>query len=164
MQRKNLSFLLANQLAGVFVALLIIFILSALLSPYFLTSYNMSVIARSLAFVGLVTIGQSMLLILGELDLSLGVIGGLCGVVAGMLMMNFGVNPWVAIFLGLDFDIIAVGLGVLDQRAGITHNGMGDALVAAVIGAHFVRPTTRRRQDLRHFIYRHFGQVERVAN
>lgn len=101
MQRKNFSFLLANPLAGVFVALLIIFVLSALLSPYFLTSYNMSVIARSLAFVGLVTIGQSMLLILGELDLSLGVIGGLCGVVAGMLMINFGVNPWVAIFLGL---------------------------------------------------------------
>ena len=103
MQRKNLSFLLANPLAGVFVALLIIFVLSAVLSPYFLTSYNMSVIARSLAFVGLVTVGQSMLLILGELDLSLGVIGGLCGVVAGMLMMNFGVNPWVAIFLGLAF-------------------------------------------------------------
>ena len=103
MQRKNLSFLLANQLAGVFVALLIIFILSALLSPYFLTSYNMSVIARSLAFVGLVTIGQSMLLILGELDLSLGVIGGLCGVVAGMLMMTVGINPWIAIVAGLVF-------------------------------------------------------------
>ena len=103
MQRKTFSVLLANPLAGVFVALLIIFVLSAVLSPYFLTSYNMSVIARSLAFVGLVTVGQSMLLILGELDLSLGVIGGLCGVVAGMLMMNFGVNPWVAIFLGLAF-------------------------------------------------------------
>ena len=79
MQRKNFSFLLANPLAGVFVALLIIFVLSAVLSPYFLTSYNMSVIARSLAFVGLVTIGQSMLLILGELDLSLGVIGEYIG-------------------------------------------------------------------------------------
>lgn len=108
MQRKTLSFLLANSLAGVFVALLIIFVLSALLSPYFLTSYNISVIARSLAFVGLVTVGQSMLLILGELDLSLGVIGGLCGVVAGILMMSFGVNPWIAIFLSL---ALGAGLG-----------------------------------------------------
>ncbi|SCM71882.1 Ribose transport system permease protein RbsC [uncultured Pleomorphomonas sp.] len=108
MQRKTLSFLLANSLAGVFVALLIIFVLSALLSPYFLTSYNISVIARSLAFVGLVTVGQSMLLILGELDLSLGVIGGLCGVVAGILMMSFGINPWIAIFLSL---ALGAGLG-----------------------------------------------------
>jgi len=108
MQRKTLSFLLANSLAGVFVALLIIFVLSALLSPYFLTSYNISVIARSLAFVGLVTVSQSMLLILGELDLSLGVIGGLCGVVAGILMMSFGINPWIAIFLSL---ALGAGLG-----------------------------------------------------
>ncbi|QRM57691.1 ABC transporter permease [Sinorhizobium sp. BG8] len=101
MQRRPLSLLLTNPLAGVFVALLIIFVASAAISPYFLTSYNMSVIARSLAFVGLVTIAQAMLLILGELDLSLGVIGGLAGVVAGMLMMQFGINPAVAIAGGL---------------------------------------------------------------
>jgi ribose transport system permease protein len=101
MQRKPLSILATNPLAGVFVALVIIFVVSAILSPYFLTSYNMSVIARSLAFVGLVTVGQAMLLILGELDLSLGVIGGLCGVIAGMLMVNYGINPAVAIAGGL---------------------------------------------------------------
>ncbi len=128
MQRKNLSFLLANPLAGVFVALLIIFVLSALLSPYFLTSYNMSVIARSLAFVGLVTVGQSMLLILGELDLSLGVIGGLCGVVAGMLMMTFGVNPWVAIVLGLAFG------GVLGFFNGIMVTQLGLHSLVLTIG------------------------------
>ena len=101
MQRKPLSLLATNPLAGVFVALVIIFIVSAILSPYFLTSYNMSVIARSLAFVGLVTVGQAMLLILGELDLSLGVIGGLCGVIAGMLMVNYGITPAVAFAGGL---------------------------------------------------------------
>lgn len=101
MQRKPLSILATNPLAGVFVALVIIFVVSAILSPYFLTSYNMSVIARSLAFVGLVTVGQAMLLILGELDLSLGVIGGLCGVIAGMLMVNYGIHPAVAIAGGL---------------------------------------------------------------
>ncbi|MDX3924600.1 MAG: ABC transporter permease [Shinella sp.] len=101
MQRNPLSILLTNPLAGVFVALLIIFLVSAALSPYFLTSYNMSVVARSLAFVGLVTIGQAMLLILGELDLSLGVIGGLAGVVSGMLMVQFGIHPAVAFGGGL---------------------------------------------------------------
>lgn len=91
----------ANPLAGVFVALLVIFIISALISPYFLTGYNLSVVARALAFVGLVTIGQASLMILGEIDLSLGAIGGLAGVVAGMLMVNYGFNPWFAMLLAL---------------------------------------------------------------
>ncbi|WP_319486674.1 ABC transporter permease [uncultured Cohaesibacter sp.] len=97
MQPNPFLSVLRNPLVGVFIALLVIFVISAVASPYFLTSYNMSVVARSLAFVGLITIGQSMLMILGELDLSLGVIGGLCGVVSGMLMINLGLNPWVAL-------------------------------------------------------------------
>nr|WP_321523859.1 ABC transporter permease [uncultured Cohaesibacter sp.] len=97
MQPNPFLSVLRNPLVGVFVALLVIFVISAVASPYFLTSYNMSVVARSLAFVGLITIGQSMLMMLGELDLSLGVIGGLCGVVSGMLMINLGLNPWVAL-------------------------------------------------------------------
>ncbi|WP_319529838.1 hypothetical protein [uncultured Cohaesibacter sp.] len=101
MQPNPFLSVLRNPLVGVFIALLVIFVISAVASPYFLTSYNMSVVARSLAFVGLITIGQSMLMILGELDLSLGVIGGLCGVVSGMLMVNLGLNPWVSMALCL---------------------------------------------------------------
>ena len=101
MQPNPFLSVLRNPLVGVFIALLVIFVISAVTSPYFLTSYNMSVVARSLAFVGLITIGQSMLMILGELDLSLGVIGGLCGVVSGMLMVNLGLDPWLSMALCL---------------------------------------------------------------
>ncbi|SDI70873.1 ABC transporter permease [Aliiruegeria lutimaris] len=101
MQRKSKLAFLRNQMMGVLIALLVIFAISAVMSPYFLTSYNMTVVARSLAFVGLITIGQSMLMILGELDLSLGVMAGLCGVVSGILMVNYGLNPWFAMFLSL---------------------------------------------------------------
>ena len=100
-----LAILVRNPLAGVFVALVIIFAVSALMSPYFLSGYNMSVIARGLAFVGLVTIAQSSLMILGELDLSLGTIGGLCGVVSGMLMVQAGL-PWGAAL------VLALALGM----------------------------------------------------
>ncbi|QWA13155.1 ABC transporter permease [Sodalis ligni] len=101
MQRSRFSILATNPLAGVMVALVIIFVLSSLISPYFLSPYNMSVVARTLAFIGLITVGQSMLLILGELDLSLGVIGGLCGVIAGIFMVNFGIEPTVACVMAL---------------------------------------------------------------
>lgn len=101
MWRSSITEAIGNPLAGVFVILVAIFAVSAVLSPYFLTSYNMSVVARGLAFIGLVTIAQSSLMIIGELDLSLGVIGGLCGVVAGMLMVNAGLPPALAIPLTL---------------------------------------------------------------
>lgn len=97
MLRRLFSTLATNPLAGVFIILVAIFGISSLLSPYFLSGYNLSVVARALAFVGLVTIGQASLMIIGELDLSLGVIGGLCGVVAGMLMVTYGLPPIVAL-------------------------------------------------------------------
>jgi ribose transport system permease protein len=98
---RRLSSLAAAPLAGVIAALVAIFAISCLLSPHFLTPFNMTIIARSLAFVGLVTIGQAMLLILGELDLSVGAIGGLSAVVGGILMVQMGWNPWLSLGLCL---------------------------------------------------------------
>ena len=57
---KRLTGLVASQQAGVFFALIIIFIVSCFLSPYFLTSFNMLIISRALAFVGMVTIAQAL--------------------------------------------------------------------------------------------------------
>lgn len=116
-----LAILMRNPLAGVFVALVAIFAISALISPYFLSGYNMSVIARGLAFVGLVTIAQSALMILGELDLSLGTIGGLCGMVSGMLMVQAGLPAPLALGLAL---CLGLALGFL--------NG----LLVTVLGLH----------------------------
>lgn len=116
-----LALLMRNPLAGVFVALVAIFAISAVISPYFLSGYNMSVIARGLAFVGLVTIAQSSLMILGELDLSIGTIGGLCGVVSGMLMVQAGLPAPMALILAL---CLGLALGFL--------NG----LLVTVLGLH----------------------------
>ena len=93
--------LMVNQLSGVILALVLIFVGSCLLSENFANSYNLSIIARSLAFVGLITLGQSMLLVLGELDLSLGMISGLAAVVGGILMVQWGIPPVFAILLSL---------------------------------------------------------------
>jgi ribose transport system permease protein len=101
----------ALQLIVVLVVLLLLFAASSLLSPYFATPYNMTIIARSLAFIGLVTLGQAMLMLLGELDISLGAMGGLCGVAAGMLMMDLGVNPFVAMGLAV---VLGALLGLLN--------------------------------------------------
>lgn len=100
---NSLRALVANPLAGVVAAMLVIIIVSAFLSEHFLSAYNMSIVARSLAFVGLITVGQSMLMIQGELDLSLGAIGGLCGVIGGILIVNYGLDPFLAFAVCLFF-------------------------------------------------------------
>lgn len=110
-QTRPWAILSRSPLAGVFVALAVIFTLSALISPYFLTPYNLSVIARGLAFVGLITIAQSMLMVLGELDLSLGVVGGLCGVISGILMVRLGFEPYSAMLLAI---LLGACLGLIN--------------------------------------------------
>ncbi len=99
------------QTLGVLAALVIIFVISAVLSPEFLTQFNMVIIVRTLAFIGLVTIGQAMLLILGELDLSVGAIGGLSAVTGGILMVQVGLNPWLSLLLCL---LLGTGCGLLN--------------------------------------------------
>ena len=69
--------LLASQITGVFGILIVMIIISHFLSPTFLTGYNLTIIMRALAFAGIVALGQCLLLILGELDLSIGAIAGL---------------------------------------------------------------------------------------
>lgn len=98
------------QLIILALVLILLFGAASLLAPNFLSSYNMTIIARTLAFLGFITLGQALLMLLGELDLSLGAIGGVCGVISGMLMVNHGMDPWlampIAIVIGAIFGLI----------------------------------------------------------
>lgn len=100
-----------GALFGVSVILLVIVAVASVTSDYFLTSYNLTIIMRTLAFVGLVTIGQAVLMMLGELDLSLGAIGGLIAVVAGILMVNLGWSPAASLVLCL---LLGTACGLLN--------------------------------------------------
>jgi ribose transport system permease protein len=95
-----------SQIAGVTVVLIVIMIISSLISNKFLTLYNLQIMVRSLAFTCLVALGQGVLLLLGDIDLSVGAIAGLCGVICGQLAAVLHVNPYLAILLGLFAGVI----------------------------------------------------------
>lgn len=109
--KRFIARMFSNQMTGVASVLVVIFVVSCFVSEYFLTSYNMLIIARSLAFIGLITIGQSLLMILAELDLSLGAIGGLCGIIGGKMMVEMGWDPFLAFFICL---VCGVLLGLVN--------------------------------------------------
>ena len=73
----------------------------------FLTPRNISNLALQIAVTGTVAIGLVLVLLLGEIDLSVGSIAGLCSATLGVLIVNHDWPWWAAIVV-----IVAVGAAV----------------------------------------------------
>lgn len=69
------------------------FIFLSISSPVFLTWLNLFNVSRQVAVMGIVSLGQLICLITGNIDLSVGVFLGLYGAVLAGESLNFGVLP-----------------------------------------------------------------------
>jgi ribose transport system permease protein len=120
MIERRVRQLLAIPEMGILVALVLVTAVFWLLNPALLTGGSVATLLRALAFVGVIAIGQTLLLIVGELDLSVGSVAGLCAVVAAWLMKEAGWPVVPALAIGL-LTGAGVGLvnGLLAVRAGI---------------------------------------------
>ena len=107
MKNKNsiLNIFKRSNMTAIGMVLIIMFIIACIGSPYFLDVYNIQSLLRDLAIIGMIGIAQSLLLLVGELELSVGKIATLCGILSGMLMIYTKINPWVALICGLIFGI-----------------------------------------------------------
>ncbi len=90
--------------SGILFALIGMCALIALATPNFLTPYNLAIVMRQVSFIGIVAAGQTLVLLLGGIDLSVGAIAGLTAILGALLMTAGGVDPFVAMS-------IAVGIG-----------------------------------------------------
>lgn len=93
------------QTLGIFGAAAIIFIVFGLLSPSFLMIGNLRDIAISASINAIIGLGVTFVIITGGIDLSVGSIASLVGIVAATVMVSGGVAPILALLIG-----IAVGL------------------------------------------------------
>jgi ribose transport system permease protein len=82
------------------VILLVIFVLSSILSPVFLTSANLRTTAIGFSTNGIVAIAVAICLISGGFDLSVGSVLGLSSIIC-VLLINGGVNVWLASLIAL---------------------------------------------------------------
>ncbi len=73
----------------------------ALLTPHFLSVQNFVNIGQTLAVVGIVAIGETILLIAGGVDISVGSVAALAGVVASILWDNQLLPIWGCVAVGL---------------------------------------------------------------
>jgi ribose transport system permease protein len=86
--------LLRSQELGIVGALLIMIVALSIFAPGFISPDNLLNDARNLSFLGIVVLGQTMVMITGGIDLSVGSVWGMTAVTSAALMAaGFGVVP-----------------------------------------------------------------------
>ena len=99
---KNVyRYLSRTSILGIIITLAVECLILSLLSPYFLTARNLLNVMRSISITGIVAAGMTMVLISGGLDLSVGSVIGLGGIVTAYSLSNLGLPLPVALFLGI---------------------------------------------------------------
>ena len=86
---------------GPLVALLLAIIFFSTQSKQFLTPVNFSLILQQVSFVAVLAIGQTLIILTAGIDLSNGVIMALGNIVMTKLAVQNGLDPFVAILIGL---------------------------------------------------------------
>lgn len=106
------EFLMAQR---AFIALLVLIVVFASMSDSFLTTTKLVTMTKHVAYNALLSLGMLLVILTGGIDLSIGSIVGLSGVVAGVLLKGvhlslFDVNAYPSVLVVV---IIALMLGTL---------------------------------------------------
>lgn len=101
-----LNVLLGSPIMGPLAALVLACIFFALRTDRFLTGANMSLILQQVMVTGILAIGQTLVILTAGIDLSNGSVMALGGVLMTSLAAQHGVNPVLAIILGIGVCIL----------------------------------------------------------
>lgn len=150
---------LINRLIGgdvpllpVMVSLLLIWIVFESLNPVFLTSRNLSNLVVQMVEYGLLAIGETLVLLLGEIDLSIAAVSAVGGAVLALLAAN-NVNPWISItaailsgiiigaFQGFWVTIIGVPAFIVTLAGSLAYLGLLFAMIGMEGTVPIMNPT-----------------------
>jgi erythritol transport system permease protein len=112
-EKGNLLLLLMKL--RTFIALFAVLIFFSIFAPNFLSSANFVLMSKHVALNAFLALGMTYVIITGGIDLSVGSTVGLCGMVAGGLILN-GVDlpgGWTVYFNVFEVVLITLGVGVL---------------------------------------------------
>jgi len=115
----NLSAAINFREAGILVSLILICAVTTIINPIFISKDNIIDVLRSISFTLIASVGMTFVLISAGLDLSVGSILGLSGMITGMGLVN-GIPIVPSILLGLAAALV-IGLfnGLVIVRFGI---------------------------------------------
>jgi ribose transport system permease protein len=87
--------------AGVIIACVLVFVAISADASTYTSVGNLQVMGRDLSQVGILAIGESLVILTGGIDLSVGALAGLAGILAAWFDVNQGVPAPLAILLAL---------------------------------------------------------------
>ncbi|NUO45945.1 MAG: sugar ABC transporter permease [Streptomyces sp.] len=94
----------------VVVGLIVIWTIFQLKNDLFLSADNLSNISYFMAATGMLSIGLVFVLLLGEIDLSVGSVSGLASTIFAVFVVNHGMGQWLALILAV---LTGIAIGAL---------------------------------------------------
>ena len=94
----------------VLLALIIIVITFQSINSNFISPSNLVNLSTQVAYVGMLAMGINLILLLGQIDVSLAQIGGLSASIFGVLLMRHGLNPLLCLVIMF---VIGIGFGLV---------------------------------------------------
>ena len=127
--------LLKNNIKSymMYIALVVIMLVFQIWSGgNFFRASNITNLFNQAAYVGVLAIGMTLILILKHIDLSVGYVAGFTGALAAILMQSYGVNEWLAILI-----VMVVGL-VIGLYQGLTVTRLGVPAFVVTLAGMFI--------------------------
>ena len=86
---------------NIFSALILIVVMMSIASPYFLNQDNIFNVLRGMSTIGIMAIGQTMVIITGGIDLSVGSLMAVTSMLTARLIAVNDTNAFVGLLCGL---------------------------------------------------------------
>lgn len=121
-KRKSSSKLkfLKNQITYLIIVLIVISVIATLLNPRFFTARNFFNIMQQISVLGMLTMCMSLLMISGGLDISIGNMAGLVGIIfVQMVLSEFSIGFSVFVVLTLSTIMGAIN-GIIISKSKVT--------------------------------------------
>jgi len=95
--------LMKTKESNIFLGLFGLCLILGIFTDTFLSSYNIGVVIRQVSFIALVALGQTLVLLTAGIDLSVGSIAGLSGILVSLFMSSdfFGMAAIIAVPLAM---------------------------------------------------------------
>jgi D-xylose transport system permease protein len=97
----------------VVIALVVLWIFFASQNDVFLTPRNIANLLQQSTVVGIMALGLMFVLLVKEIDLSVAAIHGVTAVMSAMLIVDYGVSPWIALPVAV---VVGAAIGSCSAR------------------------------------------------
>lgn len=93
--------------SGIFLALIVIVIFFSILNANFLSPGNLTNIVLQYSYILILAMGMLMVIVLGQIDLSVGSLVAVTGAVSGVLVIKQGMPWWVGVLSAILMGVLA---------------------------------------------------------